>query len=108
MIQINGIWESIQDVDDLLRITTENISYEFACEVRRIWNEQSENIKDEIHELQSEIDELETIINDYDDIQEQLNYIYGQLNELRDYIDANDNSSDFIKGMKKALEIIDG
>lgn len=102
------MWESIKDFDDLYRIVTDNIGYEFAYEVRHIWNEQGENIEDKIHELQSEIDELETIANDYDDIQERLDNIDGQLSELRDYIYASDNSSDFIKGMKKALEIIDG
>lgn len=37
MIMINGIWEQVKDMSDIIRIVSENISYEFANEVEKIY-----------------------------------------------------------------------
>lgn len=107
MIQINGIWEPVQDVDDLFRITKENMGYEFACELKRVYSLPNEELNDKIRELQSELDELETITNDYEEIQERLDYMEEQLSGLREYVAANDDGSEYINGIKKAIEMIE-
>lgn len=34
---INGNWEQVEDMSDVIRIVSENISYEFANEVEKIY-----------------------------------------------------------------------
>ena len=107
MIQIKGIWESVQDIDDLFRIATENVGYEFACELKRICNSPNDETEDRIHSLKCKIEELESINNDYEDIEQSLEYLNNHIDELRGYIAENDDGSNFLKGMKKALEFIE-
>lgn len=38
MILINSNWEMVNDIDDVLRICAENISDEFAKEVKKIFD----------------------------------------------------------------------
>lgn len=42
MIMINGNWEQIKDLSDILRIVSENISDEFAQKVEEIFESESE------------------------------------------------------------------
>lgn len=107
MLKINGIWEPIQDVDDLFLIAAENISYEFANELKRIFNSHNDEMEDTIRSLESKIDELESIQNDYEDIEHNLRYLNDNIDKLRSYIAKNDDGSEFTKGMKKALELIE-
>ena len=53
------------------------------------------------------MDELETITNDYEEIQERLDYMEEQLSGLREYVAANDDGSEYINGIKKAIEMIE-
>lgn len=47
MIMINGNWEQVKDLSDVLRIVSENISDEFAQKVEEIIEEYYEYIWDE-------------------------------------------------------------
>lgn len=107
MIQINGIWESVNDVDDLYRIAFENIGQEFACKLKYICDKPNKDLEEQIRSLECEIEELELITVDYDDIEQRLDYLDGQIKKLHDHIANNDDNSDFIKGMKSALAIIE-
>ena len=42
MIMINGNWEQVNDLSDILRIVSENISEEFAQKVEEICSELEE------------------------------------------------------------------
>lgn len=44
MIMINGNWEQVKDLSDVIRIVSENIGEEFAKEVEEIF----EKIKEEL------------------------------------------------------------
>lgn len=46
MIMINGIWEQVKDLSDVLRIVSENIGDEFAQKVEEIFEEIKEGISD--------------------------------------------------------------
>ena len=37
LIMINGNWEQVENMSDVIRIVSENISYEFANEVEKIY-----------------------------------------------------------------------
>lgn len=107
MIRINGIWESVKDIDDLFRIVAENIGYEFAYELKRVCDRSNENLEETIYSLECEIEDLESINNDLDDVAYSLENLKDQIDELRGYIVENDDGSDFIRGMKKALGIVE-
>lgn len=107
MIQINGVWETVEDIDDLFRIATENVGYEFAHVLKRIYISKDEDFREEVCSLKSEIDELEATCNDYDDIEQSLFDLENRIDKLRVYIGDNNDGSVFIRGMQKALEFIE-
>lgn len=47
MIMINGNWEQVKDLSDVLRIVSENIGNEFAQKVEEIVEDNYEYIGDE-------------------------------------------------------------
>lgn len=83
MIMINGNWEQVKDLSDVLRIISENIGSEFAQKVEEILKQK------------------------YDEALESLDYLSEQINELENYINKNDEETDYMRGMKKAFEMIE-
>ncbi|KAI4445222.1 hypothetical protein C823_007729 [Eubacterium plexicaudatum ASF492] len=45
MIMINGNWEQVKDLSDVLRIVSENIGNEFAQKVKEIFEEELYDFK---------------------------------------------------------------
>ncbi len=45
MIMINGNWEQVKDLSDVLRIVSENIGIEFAQKVEEIFEEELYDLK---------------------------------------------------------------
>lgn len=45
MIMINGNWEQVEDLSDVLRIVSKNIGYEFAQKVEEICESQKEVVE---------------------------------------------------------------
>lgn len=107
MIMINGNWEKVKDLSDVIRIVSENIGYEFAQKVEEIFEEPSEELYAAYQKLENEKEELEQRCNDYDDILESLDYLNEQIDKLEKYIDENADGTDFMKGMIKAFEMIE-
>ena len=107
MIMINGSWEQVKDLSDVLRIVSENIGYEFAQKVEEICEEPSEELIGAYQKLEYEKDELEQKCNDYDDILESLDYLNKQIDKLEKYIDENADGTDFMRGIEKAFEMIE-
>lgn len=90
IIMIKNNWEIIKDLDDSLKIISENIGEEFSFEIKKIFEENKNRILD-----------LETT-------EEELKYLINNICEARNYIDENEDKkeSDFCKGMKFALDMI--
>lgn len=107
MIMINGNWEQVKDLSDVLRIVSENIGNEFAQKVEEICGEPSEELYAAYQKLENEKYELERRCNDYDDISGSLDYLNKQLDILENYIDENKDGTDFMEGMIKAYDIIE-
>lgn len=107
MIMINGNWEQVKDLSDVIKIASENIGSEFAQKVEEICGEPSEELYAAYQKLENEKDELEQRCNDYDDILESLNYLNDQIDKLEEYIDENKDGTDFMEGMIKAFEMIE-
>lgn len=106
MIMINGNWEQVKDLSDVLRIVSGNIGSEFAQKVEEICGE-SEELIGSYQKLEYEKDELEQKYNDYDDISESLDYLNEQIDKLEKYIDENADGTDFMRGMEKAYDMIE-
>lgn len=104
---INGNWEQVKDLSDVLRIVSENIGSEFSQKVEEIFGEPSEKLYAAYQKLENEKDELEQRCNDYDDILKSLDYLNEQLDKLEKYIDDNADGTDFMEGMRKAFEMIE-
>lgn len=83
MVMINGTWEQVKDLSDILKIVSENIGNEFAQKVKEILKEK------------------------YDESLESLDYLSEQINELENYINKNDEETDYMRGMIKAFEMIE-
>lgn len=107
MIMINGEWEYVKDLPDILRIVSENIGDEFAQKVEEICGEPTEKLTAAFYKLESENDYLEQRCNDYDDVLESLDYLYEQIDKLENYIDENDEETEFMEGMKAAYKMIE-
>ena len=60
MIMINGNWEQIKDLSDILRIVSENICDEFAQKVEEICGEPSADLEEENLMLGNKIDNLKS------------------------------------------------
>lgn len=58
MIMINGNWERVKNLSDILEIVSENISSEFAQKVEEIFKDNEYKIE----ELENKIAELEVKI----------------------------------------------
>lgn len=95
MIMINGNWEQVKDLSDVLRIVSENIGDEFAQKVEEIFKDN----EDKIEELEIDISELRLKENNLKDLNEQLDI-------LEDYIDENKDGTDYMRGMRKAYDMI--
>ena len=104
---INGNWEQVKDLSDVLRIVSENIDNEFAQKVGKICGEPSEELFAAYQKLENEKDELEQRYNDYGDISESLDYLNEQIDKLEKYIDDNADVTDFMEGMREAFEMIE-
>lgn len=96
MIMINGNWEQVKDLSDILRIVSENIGDEFAKKVEEIF----EDNEFKIEELEVKISELRLKEDCLKDINKQLDI-------LENYIDENKDGSDFMEGMIKAYDMIE-
>ena len=107
MIMINGNWEQVKDLSDVLRIVSENIGNEFSQKVEEICGEPSEELYAAYLKLENEKNELEQRYNDYGDISESLDYLNEQIDKLEKYIDDNLDGTDFMEGMRKAFEMIE-
>lgn len=114
MIMINGNWEQVKNLSDVLRIVSENIGSEFAQKVEEICGEPSEELlaayqklENECQELENEKDELEHKCKDYDYILESLNNLNEQIDKLEKYMDDNADGTDYMRGMEKAFEMIE-
>lgn len=106
MIMINGNWEQVKDLSDVLRVVSENIGDEFAQKVEEISVGQAK-LYAAYQKLKNEKDELEQRCNDCDDILESLDYLNEQIDKLEKYIDENADGTDFMEGMIKAFEMIE-
>lgn len=95
MIMINGNWEQVKDLLDVLRIVSENIGCEFAQKVEEVFQDN----EDKIEELEIDISELRLKENNLKDLNKQLDI-------LEDYIDENKDGTDFMRGMEKAYDMI--
>lgn len=95
MIMINGNWEQVKDLSDVLRIVSENIGDEFAQKVEEIFQDN----EDKIEELEINISELRLKEGCLKDLNKQLDI-------LEDYIDENKDGTDYMRGMRKAYDMI--
>lgn len=95
MIMINGNWEQVIDLSDVLRIVSENIGSEFAQKVEEIFQDN----EDKIEELEIDISELRLKECHLKDLNKQLDI-------LENYIDENKDGTDYMRGMRKAYDII--
>lgn len=93
---INGSWEQVKNLSDILRIASENIGDEFAKKVEEIF----ENNEFKIEELEIEISELRLKEDCLKDINKQLDI-------LENYIDENKDGTNFMEGMIKAYDMIE-
>ena len=96
MIMINGNWEQIKDLSDILGIAAENIGDEFAQKIKEIF----EDNECKIEELEMDISELRLK-------EEHLKDLNKQLDILENYIDENKDGTDYMRGMEKAYDMIE-
>lgn len=99
MIMINGNWEQIKDFSDVLRIVSENLGEELSKKI----SEEFERLELEIKDLNEEIIDLDF---DFDTMESDLNRLQRKVGELKDYIDNNNNGTEFMAGMLAAYEMI--
>ena len=92
---VNGNWEQVKDLSDILRIVSENIGDEFGQKIKEIFEENEYKIE----ELEMNISELKLKV----DCMKDLN---NQLDILENYIDENKDGTDYMRGMEKAYDII--
>lgn len=59
MIMINNEWEQVEDINDIVRICSENISYEFSKTVESVMTTLENEYKYQIEFLEDEIQDLE-------------------------------------------------
>ena len=95
MIMVNGNWEQVKDLSDVLRIVSENIGDEFGQKIKEIFEENEYKIE----ELEMNISELKLKVDCMKDLNKQLDI-------LENYIDENKDGTDYMRGMEKAYDII--
>ena len=93
---INGNWEQVKDLSDVLRIVSENIGDEFAQKIKEIF----ESNECKIEELEMDISELR--LKEY-----HLKELNKQLDILEDFIEENKDGTDYMRGMEKAYDMIE-
>lgn len=96
MIMINGNWEQVKDLSDVIKIASENIGDEFGQKIKEIFEENEYKIE----ELEMDISELRLK-------EDQLKDLIKQLDILEDYIEKNKDGTDYMRGMKKAYDMIE-
>lgn len=96
MIMINGNWEQVKDLTDVLRIVSENIGDEFGQKIKGIF----EDNKCKIEELEMDISELRLK-------EDSLKDLIKQLDILKDYIEENKDGTDYMRGMERAYDMIE-
>ena len=96
MIMINGNWEQVKDLSDVIKIASENIGDEFGQKIKEIFEEN----KYKIEELEVDISELRLK-------EDQLKDLIKQLDILEDYIEKNKDGTDYMRGMEKAYDMIE-
>ncbi|MCI8749137.1 MAG: hypothetical protein HFH67_14980 [Lachnospiraceae bacterium] len=96
MIMINGNWEQVKDLSDVIKIASENIGDEFGQKIKEIFEEN----KYKIEELEVDISELRLK-------GDQLKDLIKQLDILEDYIEKNKDGTDYMRGMEKAYDMIE-
>lgn len=94
MIMINGNWEQVKDLSDVLRIVSENIGDEFARKVEVIFQDNEYKIE----ELEIDISELRLK-------EERLKALNKQLDILEDYIGEITLVGDLIKVMNNKTKM---
>lgn len=95
MVMINGNWEQVKDLSDILRIVSENIGDEFGQKIKEIFEENEYKIE----ELEMNISELKLKVDCMKDLNKQLDI-------LENYIDENKDGTDYMRGMEKAYDMI--
>ena len=96
MIMINGNWEQVNNLSDILRIAAENIGDEFAQKIQEVFDDNEYKIED----LEMDISELRVKEN-------HLKNLNKQLDILERYIDENKDGTAFVEGMIKAYDMIE-
>ena len=105
MILINGGWEIVENIDDIERIIRDELSEELGIELSK----QAKDIEldsGELDDLKNENDEMSDELSYYYDMETRYEAIIEKMKELEDYIDKNADGTDFMEGMKKALDIM--
>lgn len=95
MIMINGNWEQVKNLSDILRIASENIGDEFAQKIKEVFQDN----EDKIEELEIDISELRLKEDHLKDLNKQLDI-------LENYINENKDGTDYMRGMEKAYDMI--
>jgi len=95
MIMVNGNWEQVKDLSDILRIVSENIGDEFGQKIKEIFEENEYKIE----ELEMNISELKLKVDCMKDLNKQLDI-------LENYIDENKDGTYYMRCMEKAYDII--
>lgn len=96
MIMINGNWEQVKDLSDVIKIASENIGDEFGQKIKEIFEENEYKIE----ELEMDISELRLK-------EDQLKDLIKQLDILEDHIEKNKDGTDYMRGMEKAYDMIE-
>lgn len=96
MIMINGNWEQVKDLSDVIKIASENIGDEFGQKIKEIFEENEYKIE----ELEMDISELRLK-------EDRLKDLIKQLDILEDYIEKNKDGTDYMRGMEKAYDMIE-
>lgn len=96
MIMINGNWEQVKELSDVIKIASENIDSEFAQKIKEIF----EDNECKIEELEMDISELRLK-------EDRLKDLIRQLDILEDYIEKNKDGTDYMRGMEKAYDMIE-
>lgn len=90
MIMINGSWEQVKDLSDILRIVSENIGDEFAQKVEEICGEPSIELEEENFLLQNKIENIK-------DKQRKSEELFIEVLNIADDSLENDQYDEYIK-----------
>lgn len=96
MIMINGNWEQVKELSDVIKIASENIGSEFAQKIKEIFKDN-----------ECKIEELEMDISELRLKEDRLKDLIRQLDILEDYIEKSKDGTDYMRGMEKAYDMIE-